>query len=360
MKYDFNGNYQWAIQEDFRSDNLSLASDNLGNVLLCGTFSGSVFVENTELVSAGYEDVFVAKYDNSGQLNWAVRAGGEDMEYIGVVSTDGENNVYLTGEFDSHDVTVDDYPITMEDGDGNILVAKFDPLGNVLWASAKGGSSVSPYADYYGWPTGIRTDFEGNSYIKGCCNDSAHFDNILLTSAFNNPDYNNRWNKFVAKFDTDGNTTWATSISELSNSSDYNQFDVDKNGNVYTGLRVRDTTLFEDDFMYVLIGRYDLLVINYSNDGELNWVKSIEDSESGSTWISSIAAFDEETAYVCGWFNDYLDFDSMDFEVNNKTGFIGLLGELTGIPVYERDTDVVLIDLFTNPENTEVSISITE
>ncbi len=362
LKYDFAGNFQWAIQEDFTSYMLSLAYDNQGNIFLTGLFSNTVTIGNTELVSAGYDDVFIAKYDSDGQVVWAKRAGGENMEYMGLISIDAMNNLYLTGEFPSHDVTVDDFAIIMEEGDGNILFAKLDPLGNVLWASAKGGSSVSSSADYYGWPTAIYTDAEGNSYIKGWCNDSSHFDNILLASAFSNPDYNNRWNKFTTKFDTDGNTIWATSISELrAHSFDYNQFDVDENGNVYTCFyKVNDTTLFGDDFMYVNIGTSDLLIVNYSNDGDLNWVKSIEDSESGSTRIVSIATIDSETAYVCGWFNDYLDFGDMDFEVNNKTGFIGLLGELTGIDVYNRNDEDLLFDLFPIPAHEKVRILFAE
>jgi len=357
LKYDFDGNYQWAVQEDFTSSkNLCLSNDYSGNVLLSGTFYDSIIIGSSTLISAGIDDAFIAKYDNSGQFIWAKRAGGEEWEWDALISTDGQDNVYLTGEFDSHDVTVDDFAITLEEGDGNILFAKFDPQGNVQWVTVKGGSSVTSFADYYGWPTGIHTDFEGYSYIKGWCNDSAYFDNILLTSSFNNPDYNNRWNKFVAKFDPDGNSIWATSISELSYSYDYNQFDVDQNGNVYSGLRVRDTTLFGDDFIYVNTGKYDLLVVNYSNDGELNWVKSIEGSESGSAWMSSIACYDEETAYVCGWFDDYLNFGTTSFEVNNKNGFIGVLGEITGITVYQRDDETLLFDLFPNPAHLEVNI----
>jgi len=193
LKYDFSGNFQWALQEDFRSDVLSLTYDRQGNLFLGGTFTNTVTIGNTQLVSAGIEDVFVAKYNNDGQVIWAKRAGGEDTEWMGLLSTDSEDNVYLTGEFYSIDVTVDDYPITMNDGDGNIILAKFDPQGNTQWVTTMGGSSISPIADFYGWPTGIRTDTEGNSYIKGWCNDLAHFDNILLTSSFNNPDYNNRF-----------------------------------------------------------------------------------------------------------------------------------------------------------------------
>lgn len=355
LKYNFDGNYQWAIQENVNSSLLSFSSDNSGNILLCGLFDNTFSVGNIQLNSAGSSDVFIIKYDTDGEVVWAKRAGGEDVEYIGLISTDGQDNVYLTGEFDSYDVTVDDYPITLEEGDGNILLAKFDSMGNVEWVTVKGGTNIS-WGDYYGWPTGILTDLDGNSYIKGWHADSAAFDNIMLSSVINKPNYNNKWNKFIAKFDTDGNTIWAKSISELTGSMDYNQFDVDQSGNVYSGLRIRDTTYFGNDFMYVNAGRYDLLIVNYTNDGQLNWVKAFENGESGTTWISSVKAYDVETIAVCGWFSDYLDFGTTSFEVNNKNGFIGILGETTGITVYQRKEETILFDLFPNPANQKISI----
>lgn len=356
LKYDFDGNFQWAIQEDIASTDPSLGCDKSGNILLSGVFSNTLTIGGTVLVSAGLEDVFIAKYNSTGEHVWAKRAGGEDMEWDALISTDAQDNIYLTGEFNSINVTVDDYPFTMEEGDGNILFAKLDPQGNTLWVTAKGGSTISIYADYWAWPTGIHTDEDGYSTIKGCCNDSAHFDNIILSSVLDKPQNRKRYNKFVAKFDPNGNTIWASSISEVYRSSDYNQFDVDQAGNVYSGLRVLDTIVFGEDFTYINAGRYDLVVARYANDGSLDWVKSIEDSDGGSAWLSTVAAYDEETAFVGGWFNDFLDFGTSSFLVNNQTGFIGLLGNPVGITVYERDDETLLFDLFPNPAQQEVNI----
>ncbi len=356
LKYDLEGNYQWAVQEDFYGSELCLATDHSGNILLSGIFSGSINIENTELISAGSSDVFIVKYNGLGEFDWAKRAGGEETEYMGLISTDGQDNVYLTGEFTSVDVTVDDYAITLEEGDGNVLFAKFDPQGNVSWVSVKSGSAMQ-WGDYYSWPTSIQTDNEGNTYIKGWHADSASFDNIMLVSLFDKPGYNNKWNKFIAKFDTEGNTIWAKSISELQSSYEYNQFDIDQSGNVYSSLyRIRDTILFGDEFMYIPSGFADILVINYSIDGELIWVKSIGNPESGNAEISSVAVYNEETIYVNGWFTNSLDFGSISFEADNKNGFIGVLGDLVGTTEYLRKNESLLFELFPNPAHQEINI----
>ena len=359
IKYDFDGSFQWVVQEDFNSRSLAIATDFSGNLILSGYFNNTIDIGNTTLSSAGLDDIFVAKYDEEGVFVWAKRAGGEDVDWDSFVSADGQDNVYLTAEFMSQNITVDDYPITLEDGDGNVLIAKFDAEGDVQWVTVKAGSKASPSADYYGFPSGIRTSFEGDSYIKGWHYDSAYFDNIVLTSAFHSPSPR-KYNKFVAKLDTEGNTTWATTISEYRSSSDYSQFDFDSKGNVYAGLRVRgDTTLFGEDFMYLRSGLYDLLVFKYNNEGELEWVKSIEGSATGSSWLNSIVNVSPTLTYVSGWFNDYLDFGTSSIFVTNKNGFIGLLDRTTGINVYQRE-DEIPFRLFPNPAKKSVNIRLNE
>jgi len=183
LKYDMDANWQWAIQEDFRGEYLCLSPDRSGNILLCGVFDGDISIGGTQLTSAGLSDVFVAKYDASGEFLWAKRAGGEGIEYGGAISVDGNDNVYLTGEFTSENITIDDYSIILEEGDGNIFYAKLNPDGNVQWTTSFGGSSIY-MGDYSCWPTGIITDDEGYSYIKGWHGDSVYFDNIFVRSPY--------------------------------------------------------------------------------------------------------------------------------------------------------------------------------
>lgn len=157
----------------------------------------------------------------------------ERMIWNALISTDNQDNIYMTSEYTSTNLIIDDINLTFEEGDGNILLAKFDSQGTTLWAKVNAGSPIQ-WGDYYAWPTGIQTDLEGNTYLKGWHADSAMFDNTILISSLDIPDYNNHYNKFVAKFDTEGNTIWVNTISEHISSRDYNQFDIDKDGNVYS------------------------------------------------------------------------------------------------------------------------------
>ena len=354
IKYDLNGVFEWAIQEDFKGMDLCLTADFSGNILVSGTFDNIINIGNTSLTSAGSSDIFISKYNQDGQFQWAIRAGGEDVEYSGLISSDDQNNTYLTGEFLSINVTVKNFPITLNEGDGNVLFAKIDQDGNPVWVNSKAGSLIE-WGDYYCWPTSIKTDATGNTYIKGRHADSTYFDDILLTNLFNSPDNIKKHNEFITKLDTEGNTIWAKTISERTWGRDYNQMDIDEDGNVYFGSLTRDTTIFGEYFTYINSGTHDIYVAKYTNYGVLDWVKIME-SGAGSCWLSSVAVNDVNSIFVAGSFNNYLNFGSTPLNSNNEHGFVTLFGDYVGIKVYDSKEADHLFELFPNPAQSKTTI----
>lgn len=332
-KYGVDGSYQWAKKYDFYGHELCLAPDNSGNVLLSGVFNDTINIGGTELIGTNFsEDVFLTKINSAGTPTWAISAGGDGVEYMGYVSTDASDNIYLTGEFTSMDITVGSTPFTMNDGDGNVFFSKLDPNGNVLWIKPKAAGITVPGRDNSCWPTGFRTDAAGNSYIKGWHGDSVYFDSVLLTSP------HGPYGFFIAKFDTDGNTLWANSIDEKQWAFDYNTMDIDDAGSVYMGAQVKDTIWFGSDFVLEHSGSRDLFVVKYNTDGELGWVKTIGGNFATSN-ISSIAVTDSSRVYVGGDFNGYASFDGLELTSKISHGFITMLTSATlpGITYTKKD-----------------------
>lgn len=356
--YTLEGQYQWHIQEDFPPVSyLCLAADHSGNVMISGTFSGMVTIGGQQLVSAGDEDIFIAKYNSDGQFQWARRGGGETVEYIGLISADEQDNIYFAGEFTSVDVTFGDQSVTMNDGDGNIFLAKLTPGGQVSWIKVKGGSETY---DYNCWPTSIMTDPQGNSYIKGWHADSTHFDGFLLTNPFA---VNKSYNYFIARIDPSGNTSWAHSINESALGYDYNQMDIDASGNVYLGAQVRDTVWFEDDYMYEAqnypLSR-DLFVAKYSPSGDLEWVKTVPTltESAASAMVNCLTVLDDNTLVLGGYFKGNINFDYFELNGESNHGMIALLA----VPesVYENpDLHAVSFTLSPNPADENVTIGFT-
>ena len=162
VKYDASGNVVWAKGAGGTNYDAGdgVAIDVSGNVYLSGYFSSSTITfGSTTLTNAGIYDMFVVKYDASGIVQWAKRAGGTNSDDCSSITVDSSGNIYAVGEFTSS--TISFGAITLINAGGSdIYVVKYDGTGNVLWAKSAGGT-----VDDYGY--GIAVDASGNNYVTG-------------------------------------------------------------------------------------------------------------------------------------------------------------------------------------------------
>lgn len=166
VKYDALGNVLWAksaggINADYGN---SISTDASGNVLVTGDFNSPVITFGSDtLTNVGFADIFIVKYDPAGNVLWAKSAGGTNPDYSNGISTDGSGNVFITGEFQSSSITFGSTTLINTDITANtedVLVAKYDASGNVLWAKSAAGTSMD-----FGF--GITTDASGNALVTG-------------------------------------------------------------------------------------------------------------------------------------------------------------------------------------------------
>jgi len=82
----------------------SIATDNYGNVYITGFFEYTVDfdpgVGTTNLISKGYQDIFIQKLDASGNLLWVKQIGGASYDFGYSIIVDNIGNVYSTGNFE--------------------------------------------------------------------------------------------------------------------------------------------------------------------------------------------------------------------------------------------------------------------
>ena len=96
----------WAVRAGGRDDDSGsrVAVDAAGNALVIGSFKDTASFATsptaTRLASAGYNDVFVAKFGaGTGAAAWAVRAGGSGDDFGYGAAVDAVGNVLVTGWF---------------------------------------------------------------------------------------------------------------------------------------------------------------------------------------------------------------------------------------------------------------------
>lgn len=177
VKYDSSGNVVWAKSEGTYGSLYipSISTDDNGNCYVTGYFNGSYAkFGNIVLTNAGYENIFIVKLDNIGNVAWAKRAGGAGAHEGRCIKTDKNGNSYITGMFTG----VSSFGNTnlFSVGGNDVFVAKYDSSGNVFWAQKAGGSNGDI-------GNGISIDTSGNSYITGCFfSPFTYFDGTVLTN----------------------------------------------------------------------------------------------------------------------------------------------------------------------------------
>ena len=104
-KLDASGNFVWAKSIGGTDDDngLSLTTDPASNVYVAGSFNGSVDFEPGAnyyvLNSAGARDIFVTKFDASGNFNWADSFGSTGDDAGSSIRIDYAGSILITGYF---------------------------------------------------------------------------------------------------------------------------------------------------------------------------------------------------------------------------------------------------------------------
>ncbi|MBN2355250.1 T9SS type A sorting domain-containing protein, partial [candidate division KSB1 bacterium] len=103
-KFMADGTLQW-VQRIFGTDNkwnegLGITAEANGSgCYVTGHFEATSVFDTQTLTSRGGRDIFIAKYDAGGTLQWVEQAGGEDWDEGHKITKDPAGNLYTTGYF---------------------------------------------------------------------------------------------------------------------------------------------------------------------------------------------------------------------------------------------------------------------
>jgi hypothetical protein len=188
-KYNKNGVLLWVQSAGgIGSDQgNSITVDVAGNVYVTGNYVGSANFGGINEISAGSDDVFVAKYNSIGTIQWVQSEGGIGNDQGNSIALDAAGNVYVTG-FYVGTASFGGISSTSAGGAGvDVFVAKYNSNGTLLWVQSAGGA---PSDIGYG----IAVDAACNVYVTGFYQGTASFGGISRTSA-------GYYDVFVARLD---------------------------------------------------------------------------------------------------------------------------------------------------------------
>jgi len=198
-KYSPSGTLTWikSIGSTNSEYAFAIRTDMNGNSYVAGKFNTSTIIGGVPLTAVGQDDIFIAKFDSAGTVVWAKNAGSTSSDYAKGIALDATGNIYITGNFSGTATFYGTPNVALTTGgQWDVFIAKYDAMGNVLWAKKGGGTN-------HDHGLGIDTDPNGNSVITGYFQStSAVFNGVTLTNVGN-------WEMFVARFNSAGTQSWA-------------------------------------------------------------------------------------------------------------------------------------------------------
>ncbi len=151
VKLDSAGNHVWSkvFGGSAQDSGIAVATDSEDNILMTGWFGLTIDFGGGQFISAGKDDAFLVKFDPSGTSLWAKHYGDAGVQDGLAVAVDSSDNVILAGSFEG---TLDfggsgDYgagSITATAGGWlDAFVAKLSPAGNTVWVHAFGSAAAA-------------------------------------------------------------------------------------------------------------------------------------------------------------------------------------------------------------------------
>jgi hypothetical protein len=268
-KYDSLGNLEWAKcgASGLSSQAIGscISADALGNSYFTGWYVGTLVFDTDTLTSVGSTDIFIVKYDSSGNLIWAKSQGGTSAEQSLGIRIDGNDNLYVIGNFSSPSIVFGTDTL-FNTASSNLFLAKFYSSGNSVWAKSALMSPTGFVQSY-----GVTSDAFGNVYATGTfggVSGSMILGSDTLISL-------GSYNIFLAKYNSSGNVIWAKCAGDSGYDKSFNVATGGNNSIFITGEFSSSSIHFGADTL-VNSGGTDAFLVKYDSSGIVQWAKSIK------------------------------------------------------------------------------------
>ena len=300
-RYTPSGILSWVINAgggsgDERS--FSVKTDYQNNVLITGYYGyngTSATLGGTSYSCSGVYDLFLEKFDGSGNFIWA-RTAGSSGDDIGVgLEVDSNNNVYVSAQY-WNTLTINGTAFTLAHAstsgwDAGLL--KYDASGNYKWGVGISGNS------YDG--SNMLVYNLGYLYVAGCYQGTCTFGSAnASTQTYSS---NGGWDIFGAKYDTSGNLIrvdhWGGTGDDIARS-------VVVSGNTVTWAGNYNNTVIVGPSSLVSAGASDIFLITTTLTGTFVSSKSYGGPLGEEAWCITKDRY--SNFYVSGMFSGTSNF----------------------------------------------------
>lgn len=309
-KLDAKGEHVWSRRFGDAGDQTAeaVAIDAKGNVLVVGAFSGAIDFGGGQLASTAGTDAFFVVFDPHGKHRWSQAAGSSSTsEGADGAAFDGSGNILVTGYAEG---AVDlGGPVAPPEGERSLFVAKWDESGKHLWSKRIGDPD-----EQVGFA--VAADAAGNVLVTGRFEGDVDFGGGRLHAGLREA--------FVAKYDPRGEHVFSRRFGDSSGVgvAEGRAITADRSGNV---LVTGSFSVALETGAAKLVGKgdTDLFVLALDPKGGNAWIKSFGDAmfQEGL----GIAVNAQNEIVIAGGFGGTIDFGDVRVTGDDHDGFVAML-----------------------------------
>jgi hypothetical protein len=293
-KYNSSGVAQWARSAGGSSTDeaLCVATDQNNNVIITGFYRNQANFGSTQMIGYGGDEMFVAKYNSGGTLQWVKHAYGPGDERGKGVACDASGNVFVTGYF--KDTVYFEGTMLISPGLDNVFLAKYNPAGTLLWVIEGGSASET-------WASSVGVNSAGEAWITGSFEGTATFGNLSITSNGGN-------DVFLVQASASGSWTLAVNAGGIADDFGNGIF-VDHWDHIALTGSFFQTASFPPSATITSNGDKDGFVAYFNPIGYCNWAQNF--GGNGSDKGIDVAVDEKGFVFMSGFINGQASFNSI-------------------------------------------------
>lgn len=273
--------------------------DASGSIYVLGDYSGTLVIQGTTLLAyGGVSDIFLAKFNSSGIIQWAVRAGSATGAENGMgIDQDAFGNIYITGGFAGTATFNDAGPVTViSTGAQDVFIAEYNSSGVLQWVKnvGSGGGNQRGTDIVVDGTDLIIVGFFAGAITLGPGDPLQTIYALTGTRDF-----------FISKYDNTGVIIWAHHYTSTSTNSNLTTLAKHDANGYFVGGAVAGNFTFDDGPLTTksstLITEKDALLFKVDLTGNLLWASDVGNANNDE--IKDIKSDAAGNIYTTGYIN---------------------------------------------------------
>ena len=257
-------------------------TDGNGDIFITGEFSGAIVFDGQSFLSNGGIDFFLAKLDSTGALLWWAQGGGPGIDRGIKLCVGGNGMVAVVGEF-MGTATFGGTTLISQGGSQDLFLALFDAAtGTMQWIDDGGGTLAGDR------PYGVTIAPSGNVTMAGEFRGTSAIGSATLTSMLDPNTMLPSVDVFIVSYSPVGVPLWTKQgAAEFTDRS----IDAvsDSLGNIYVCGQFSDTIAFDNTYLNAMYNA--TFIIKYDAAGNELWFRrcggAIYDHVRDMQWTST-------------------------------------------------------------------------